>query len=230
MLDFIDRQKEMFTKDELKKISELNVLIAGAGGLGTNQAQQLQRVGINKIYAYDYDKVSVSNLNRQIFYGRKDIGKFKVNVFKKTLDSYNLNTKIEVKNKKISEDTILPKDIDLVFDALDNIKTRFILEKLALKNNIPLIHGGVTGWFGQILIITPENKVRLKDVFQEEKENNKKNPPPVFSPVVSTVAAFQVIEGLKFIIDHENKLKDELLLIDMIEGNIDKININPDDS
>ncbi len=224
MLDFIDRQKNMFSKEELNKITNLNVLIAGTGGLGTNQAQQLQRIGINKIYAYDYDKIDLSNLNRQIFYGKKDIGKNKVDVFKSRLDDFNLETEIEVKNIKISEKTTLPDDIDLVFDALDNIKTRFILEKLALDKKIPLIHGGVTGWFGQILIITPENKVRLKDIFQGDKNNE--NPPPVFSPVVTTVAAFQVIEGLKLIIDHENKLNDELLLIDMVEGKLDKISIN----
>ena len=225
MLDFIDRQKEMFTKDQLKKITNLNVLIAGAGGLGTNQAQQLQRIGINKIYAFDYDKVDISNLNRQIFYGKKDIGKNKVEVFKERLDSFNLETEIEVKNIKINKTTKLPKDIDLVFDALDNVKTRFILEKLALQNNIPLIHAGVTGWFGQILVIKSDNKVRLKDIFQDNKDENKKTPPPVFSPVVTTIAAFQVVEGLKLIIKHENRLKDELLLIDMIEGKIDKISI-----
>jgi len=225
MLDFIDRQKDMFTKDQLKKITNLNVLIAGAGGLGTNQAQQLQRVGVNKIYAFDYDKVDISNLNRQIFYGKKDIGKNKVEVFKERLDSFNLETEIEVKNIKINKTTKLPKDIDLVFDALDNVKTRFILEKLALQNNIPLIHAGVTGWFGQILVIKSDNKVRLKDIFQDNKDENKKTPPTVFSPVVTTIAAFQVVEGLKLIIKHENRLKDELLLIDMIEGKIDKISI-----
>ena len=230
MLDFIDRQKDMFTKKQLNKISNLNVLIAGAGGLGTNQAQQLQRVGINKIYAFDYDKVDVSNLNRQIFYGKKDIGKNKVEVFKERLDSFNLETEIEVKNKKITENTILSKDIDLIFDALDNVKTRFILEKLALQNNIPLIHGGVTGWFGQILVITPDSKVRLKDIFQNNKDENKKTPPPVFSPVVTTIAAFQVVEGLKLVINHENKLKDELLLIDMIENKIDKISLKPEEN
>ena len=108
MLDFIDRQKEMFTKDQLKKITNLNVLIAGAGGLGTNQAQQLQRVGINKIYAFDYDKVDISNLNRQILYGKKDIGKNKVEVFKERLDDFDLETEIEVKNIKITKTTKLP--------------------------------------------------------------------------------------------------------------------------
>lgn len=228
MLDFIERQIDMFSKEELKKITNLNVLIAGAGGLGTNQAQQLQRIGINKIYAYDFDTIDLSNLNRQIFYGKNDIGKNKVDVFKERLDNFNLETKIEIKNIKISEETTLPSDIDLVFDALDNIKTRFILEKLSLDKKVPLIHGGVTGWFGQILAITPESNVRLNDIFQGDKDSD--NPPPVFSPVVTTVAAFQVIEGLKLIIDHEDKLEDELLLIDMVEGKIDKIAIKPTDN
>lgn len=63
-MDFLKRQKLMFSKEELKIIRDLVVLIAGVGGLGTHQALQLQRIGVKKIYLLDYDRVEPSNLNR----------------------------------------------------------------------------------------------------------------------------------------------------------------------
>ena len=78
MKDYLKRQEKLFSKAQRKRIEELNILIAGTGGLGTNQALQLQRIGVNKLYLYDYDRVEISNLNRQLCYGKKDLGRLKV--------------------------------------------------------------------------------------------------------------------------------------------------------
>src|SRR6056297_1678070 len=104
-MSYLDKVKIMFSKNEFAKIKKMNVLIAGAGGLGTHLAQQLYRSGINKIYLYDYDKIKISNLNRQILYGKNDINKYKVDCLKDKLDSFNLNTEIIARNEKIIEKT-----------------------------------------------------------------------------------------------------------------------------
>ena len=90
MKDYLKRQFDIFNQKENEKLEKLNVMIAGAGGLGTHQAQQLLRMGINKIYLYDNDVVEMSNLNRQLFYGKDDIGKNKVDIAKKHLDRFGL--------------------------------------------------------------------------------------------------------------------------------------------
>ncbi len=222
MKDYLKRQLGLFSQDERTLISDLNVMIAGAGGLGTNQAIQLQRIGINKIYLYDYDKVEISNLNRQLCYGREDIGRYKVEASVEFLKSFNLETEIVPKQEKITEETELPADIDIIFDALDNFKTRFILEDLAVKNNLALIHAGIEGFFAQLMLILPDKGSSLKDIFAGAQKNDV---PDVFSPAVTVTASFQVMEALKYLLGREEALKNEILHIDMINNEIDRIEL-----
>ncbi|MFW6001302.1 MAG: HesA/MoeB/ThiF family protein [Halanaerobium sp.] len=222
MKDYLKRQLGLFTEAEREIISDLNVMIAGAGGLGTNQAIQLQRIGINKIYLYDYDKVEVSNLNRQLCYGREDIGRYKVEASVEFLRSFSLDTEIIPKQEKITEETELPVDLDIIFDALDNFETRFILEDLAEKYNLPLIHAGVEGFFAQLMLILPGGEISLKDIFAGAQKNYV---PDVFSPAVTITASFQVTEALKYLLGREEVLKNEILHIDMINNEIDRIQL-----
>lgn len=224
MKDYLKRQQMMFTEQENKKISKLNVMIAGVGGLGTNLAQQLLRIGINKMYLYDYDIIETSNLNRQLFYGKDDIGKKKVNIAKKYLENFNLDTEVIAFEKKIKEGLSIPKDIDLIFDGLDNFKSRFILEELALKENKPLIHGGINSWYGQVFIVIPKESSRLKEIFKGV--DNDKSVPSAFSPVVSIIASLQVIEGLKLYLNRKDILKNKLLLVDLETGKIEEVKIS----
>jgi len=94
MKDYLKRQEKLFSKAQRKRIEELNILIAGTGGLGTNQALQLQRIGVNKLYLYDYDRVEISNLNRQLCYGKKDLGRLKVEAAAEFLNDFDLETEI----------------------------------------------------------------------------------------------------------------------------------------
>jgi adenylyltransferase/sulfurtransferase len=222
MKDYLKRQLGLFSEAEREIISDLNVMIAGAGGLGTNQAIQLQRIGINKIYLYDYDKVEVSNLNRQLCYGREDIGRYKVEASVEYLQNFNLDTEIIAKQEKITEETELPSNLDIIFDALDNFETRFILEDLAEKYNMPLIHAGVEGFFAQLMLILPDGETSLKDIFAGAQKNDV---PDVFSPAVTITASFQIIEALKYLLGREEALKNEILHIDMINNEIDRIQL-----
>src|SRR6056297_1048975 len=101
MKDYLKRQFDIFTQKENEKLEKLNVMIAGAGGLGTHQAQQMIRMGINKIYLYDND----------------DIGKNKVNIAKKHLDKFDLETEIVAVHETIGDNIQIPDDVHLIFDA-----------------------------------------------------------------------------------------------------------------
>lgn len=222
MREYLKRQEKLFTKKQQKRLKNLNVMIAGAGGLGTNQAVQLQRIGINKIYLYDYDQVEMSNLNRQLCYGKDDIGSLKVEAALKYLEKFNLETEIIAKNEKIDLETELPEDIDIIFDALDNFKSRLILDQLAEKYQLPFIHTGVEEFFIQIMLITPESEIRLADIFSDYEPSS---PPAVFSPVVTTAAAVEIIEALKYLLAYDNYLKNQLLHLDLLSGEIEKIEL-----
>lgn len=222
MKNYLKRQEKLFTKKQRNKMQNLNVMIAGAGGLGTNQAVQLQRIGVNKIYLYDYDQVELSNLNRQLCYGKDDLGSLKVEAAVQFLERFNLETEIIAKNEKITIKTQIPGDIDIIFDALDNFNTRLILDKLAAKNNIPFIHTGVEEFFVQILLILPESEIRLSDLFSNFENSS---PPAVFSPVVTAAASFQIIEALKYLLNYDEYLKNQLLHINFLSGEIEKITL-----
>lgn len=223
MRDYLKRQKKLFTDKQEQRLEELKIMIAGTGGLGTNQALQLQRIGVKKIYLYDYDRVEISNLNRQLCYGRKDIGRPKVEAAAEFLKQFDLETEITAVNEKISEDTKIPEDADIIFDGMDNFESRFILDQLALENELPFIHAGIEEFFAQIMLVLPESKQRLKDVFAGSA---KTETPAVFSPAVTAAASIQVLEALKYLLNFDNYLKDQLLHIDLLSSQMEKIDLS----
>ena len=223
-MTILKRQNPLFNNKEQSKLKNMVALIAGAGGLGTNQAQQLQRIGIKKIYLYDYDIIAESNLNRQLFYGKDNIGETKVKIAKNHLDNFQLRTKIKTFNKKIKADLPIPEDVNIIFDALDNFSARFILEKIAFKNDLPLIHAGVESWYGQITSIIPGKSITLNEIFAGA-DSKEKSSPPVFSPVVTTIASLQVIEGVKVYLKRDDILLNKLLVIDLKNNTIDTVKL-----
>ena len=222
MRDYLKRQQKLFSEKQQQLLEELKVMIAGTGGLGTNQALQLQRIGIDKIYLYDYDRVEISNLNRQLCYGIKDLGRPKVEAAAEFLREFDLETEIIAKNEKITLETEIPSDIDIIFDGMDNFKSRFILDQLALENELPFIHAGIEEFFAQIMLVLPESKLRLEDVFAGSE---KKEIPAVFSPAVTVTASIQVLEALKYLLDFDDHLKNQLLYIDLLNNQIEKIDL-----
>ncbi|MCK8824800.1 HesA/MoeB/ThiF family protein [Fuchsiella alkaliacetigena] len=222
-MEFLQRQKLMFSQEESKLISNLTVLVAGVGGLGTHQAIELQRVGVKKIYLIDSDRIEVSNLNRQVLYGKDDIGKFKAVKAKEILADFKLGTEIVAVTERVTKDTEIPEDVDLIFDAFDNFESRYELEELANKYKLPLIHGGVSSWYGQITSIIPGETLRLKEIIGEVKATTGEI--PAFSPVVSVIASLQVMEGIKVILDRDNVLINKLLLVDLNDYSMDIIEV-----
>ena len=210
-MDYLIRQKKIFTKEENIKISNTVVLIAGCGGLGTNQAQILQRIGVKKIYLVDYDKIEASNLNRQVLYSYDDINEDKVMVAKKKLNQNNLKTKIIAVKQKIDDDFIIPTDVNIVLDALDNYEARIIIEKKILKKNLPFIHGGINSMYGQVTTITTESRIRIKDLISKTDNTNVSS----YLPVVTIVASLQVEEGIKAVLGKEYSLLNKILFVDL---------------
>ena len=119
-----------------KKISSSKVFIVGAGGLGCPIADLLCRAGVGEIGITDYDRVSLSNLNRQTLFDTKDIKKFKVDVLKKKLKKVNPLVKIKIFKKKININNIdnLISKYQIIVDASDNFETKFLLNNKSIKH------------------------------------------------------------------------------------------------
>ncbi|HLV09789.1 MAG TPA: ThiF family adenylyltransferase [Halanaerobiales bacterium] len=214
-MNFWQRQQLMFSGDEGTKLYEMVALIAGVGGLGTHIALELQRVGVKKLYLVDYDRITEGNLNRQVLYGVDDIGASKVQRARKMLEGFSLGTEIVAVDQVLTINTELPDDIDIIFDGLDNIQARFILEELACQKGYPLIHGAINSWYGQITTILPGNSLGFKAIYGKyQNEEKYREEIPAFSPVVSLVSSIEVIEEVKVFLDRGGLLVNRLLLVD----------------
>ncbi len=227
-MDIFKRQWPMFTDKEKKEIRNMKVFVAGAGGLGTHQMVQLQRIGVKRIHVIDCDVVEASNLNRQILYGKNDIGRSKVAVSGEKLDEFSLETEVNTIEGEITEELEIPREIDVILDALDNYPTRLVLDRLAHRYDKPLVHGAVDSWHGQLTSIVPGETPALEDIVGPEaaKSNDgNEGPIPVFSPVVSSVAVLQVLEAVKLHLGRDNTLAGRLLFLDWKNYTLDKIDL-----
>ncbi|HCT29410.1 MAG TPA: hypothetical protein DIW31_01435 [Bacteroidales bacterium] len=141
----------MPTFDKIKQIMQKHTVgIAGAGGLGSNVAMALTRVGIGKLIIADFDVVSESNLNRQ-FYFSDQIGRVKVETLKENLNRINPDVKIEIHNLKLDADNLLSTfaNVDVMVEAFDKADCKqIIVEAFQIsKPSTPLILGnGMAGW------------------------------------------------------------------------------------
>ena len=123
-------------------MSKKKVLVLGIGGVGGYVVESLVRSGISSIIIVDYDRVELSNFNRQIIANDSSIGKLKVDVFKDRIKSINSECEVICINKFIDENNYLELfdyDIDYFIDCCDSIKTKKLVVEKCLGDDIPII-------------------------------------------------------------------------------------------
>jgi len=212
-----------------KKIINSKVLIVGAGGLGCPVADLLARSGVGEIGIMDYDKVSLSNIHRQTLYTAKDVNKFKVDVVKKRLNLINKYIKINTYNRKASEKNLnnIVNKYDIIVDGSDNFKTKFLLNKYALKLKKILIVGAISKFDGHIFTFDFNSKKSpcLKCFYQSEPSDEILNceAEGILGSTANIVGALQVNEVLKNILNIGKDLKSNILILDLLNLNFRKV-------
>lgn len=196
-----------------KKLKSTTALIAGAGGLGSPVSIYLAVAGIGKLRIVDNDQVELSNLNRQILYQAKDIGKSKGDVAKKKIRKYNRDIEVETIKKKITDGNIheLANGCDLIVDCMDNFPTRYILNKESQKKNIPLFHAAVEGMKGQATTIIPGETPCLKCIVPTPPPLEKF---PVLGATPGLLGTIQAHEVVKYVVGIGDLLKNQLLIVE----------------
>lgn len=137
-----ERSALLIGNDEVKSLFNCKVAVIGLGGVGGTAAECLLRSGVRSLKIIDCDKVDVTNLNRQILYTSKDVGKRKTDVAAKRLKTINKKTDIEKVFARISPEFFEEfhlKDCDYVVDAIDDVEGKLALAKHCTENGIPLI-------------------------------------------------------------------------------------------
>ena len=137
-----DRTISLIGKDNYLKIKNANILIIGLGGVGGYALEALVRSGIEKITIVDYDKIDITNLNRQIISTNNNIGNLKTEEWKKRILSINNNVNVKIINEKIGENNInilFEEQYDFIIDACDTMIVKKLLIKYSYEKNINLI-------------------------------------------------------------------------------------------
>jgi molybdopterin/thiamine biosynthesis adenylyltransferase len=218
------RQILIFGSEGQECLGQARVLVAGAGGLGSAVSIYLCAAGVGSIRLVDRDIIERSNLNRQVFHWERDIGRKKTESAKEKLEAMNPDVNIEAIGTEITESNItgLLDGVDIVVDALDNFPTRYLLNHAILDAGIPLVHGAVQGFHGQVTTVVPGKTPCLRCLFPFA-------PPPERIPVIGTtpgiIGTIQANEVLKFLIREGELLESRLLFWDGFVNGIEVIAI-----
>ena len=213
-----------------KKILLSKILIVGVGGLGCPAAESLVRAGIGTIGLIDNDIVNLSNIHRQSLFNSKDIKKLKVDVAAKKLKKINPLTKIKIYKFRLNERNIekIIKYYDLVIDGSDNFKTKFLINDFCIKFQKKLITGAISKFDGHIFTFDFKDKrtASLKNFYQERKISDdilNCEFDGVIGTTASIVGTTQANEALKMIMEIGQNLKNQILIIDLLNLNFRKV-------
>ncbi len=198
---------------------DAKVLCLGAGGLGSPSAIYLAAAGVGTIGIVDMDVVDESNLQRQILHNQDRIGDRKVDSAKKTLNALNPDVNVVTHDVRLDAGNILDiiADYDVVVDGADNFPVRYMLNDASVKLGIPVVHGSIFRFEGQVTVFDPKTGPTYRDMIPE--------PPPaelapscaeagVLGVLPGIVGSIQALEAIKLILGLGNPLVGRLLTFD----------------
>ena len=213
-----------------KKILNAKVLIIGIGGLGCPLLTYLAASGVGTIGVVDPDKVEISNLNRQTLFSINDIGKYKVDQAKLSINRINKKIKIKIFKKKITLKNIksVIKDFDIICDGTDNFEARYLINDECKKLKKILISAAISKFDGHLYKFNFKKKVSCYRCFMPEKPILERNceTEGIFSPVAGILGSLQANEVLKTIIGLKNGLNNQMIIFDSIKINLRKVKLS----
>ncbi len=212
-----------------KKLLQAKALLVGAGGLGGTIAQLLARMGLGILVIADGDSFTEDNLNRQAFSLEENIGVSKVQAARSQIMKINAATEVETYEGYVTDKELafLIQGAEVAVDALDNMPSRFSLEKVCKEAKVPLVHGAVAGFSGQVTVIYPEDTgfasfygspAAVPEKGIEVELGN-------LAGIVSAVASVQVQEVVKIITGIGRPLRNRLLFLDSLTGSVEIISL-----
>ncbi len=217
------------------KLLNSRVLLLGAGGLGSPAALYLAAAGVGTLGIIDMDVVDESNLQRQILHNTDRIGERKVDSAKKTLTGLNPDVDVVTYDVRLGADNIMETlaGYDLVVDGADNFPSRYLLNDASVKLGIPVVHGSIFRFEGQITVFDPRRGPTYRDMLPEA-------PPAEMAPscaeagvlgvLPGIVGSIQALEALKLLLGVGEPLRGRLVAFDALEMSFRefKLRVDPD--
>ena len=217
------------------KLLDAKILLLGAGGLGSPAALYLAAAGVGTIGVIDMDVVDESNLQRQILHNVDRVGDRKVDSAKKTLTALNPDVNVVTYDTRLGADNIMEilDGYDVVVDGADNFPSRYLLNDASVKLGIPVVHGSIFRFEGQVTVFDPRNGPTYRDMLPEP-------PPPEMAPscaeagvlgvLPGIVGSVQALEALKLILGVGDSLRGRLVAFDALEMSFREFKLRADPS
>ena len=212
---------------------DAKVLLLGAGGLGSPAAMYLAAAGIGTLGIIDMDVVDESNLQRQILHNIERVGARKVDSAKETINSLNPDVNVVAYDARLSSENILDilEGYDVVVDGADNFPSRYLLNDASVKLGIPVVHGSIFRFEGQVTVFDPRDGVTYRDM---QPETPTENIVPncaeagVLGVLPGIVGSIQALETIKLILNIGENLSGRLVVFDSLEMTFHEYEIKKD--
>ena len=216
-----------FGEKAQEKLKCARVVVAGAGGLGCGASIYLAAAGIGGMRIVDQGEVEQSNLNRQVAYGEDDIGAPKVEAIAKHIAGLNGGVQVEPLHLQLNDDNLpsIIKGCDLIIDALDNLPTRYAVNRAAIRLRIPIIHGAALGFFGQIMTVVPGETPCLMCLYRNKEAPGET---PVIGVAPGVIGLLQATEAIKYLTGLGRQLRGVLLVFDGLGMSFTEVEIPRD--
>jgi len=215
------------------RLLESRALVVGAGGLGSPAALYLAAAGVGTIGVVDDDVVDASNLQRQILHNMDRIGVAKVDSAAETLTALNPDVKVETHRERLSADNALRimSGYDVILDGGDNFPTRYLVNDASLHLSVPVVHGSIFRFEGQVSVFQPWESPCYRCVHREA-------PPPEVAPscaeagvlgvLPGVIGSIQAMEAIKIMLDIGDTLAGRLLVYDALEQDFTVVKVKRD--
>jgi sulfur-carrier protein adenylyltransferase/sulfurtransferase len=224
---------EVGVEGQLKLLNS-RVLLIGAGGLGSPASLYLAAAGVGTVGLVDDDRVDASNLQRQIAHSTETLGDWKVDSAKRTLEALNPDVNVVTYKERLTSenvDRILADGWDVIIDGADNFPTRYLVNDASVFHDIPVVHGSIYRFEGQVTVFKPRESPCYRCLFPQP-------PPPELAPscaeggvlgvLPGIIGSLQASEALKLALGIGDSLAGRLLLFDALAGEFNEINLRRD--
>ncbi len=207
-----------------QRLLDATVLLVGAGGLGSPAGLYLAAAGVGTIVLVDDDVVDASNLQRQVLHTTDRIGRSKVESAKTAMTALNPDVTVAAHRTRLDAGNILDlmAGVDVVIDGADNFPTRYLVNDASLHARVPVVHGSVFRFDGQVSVFQPYDGPCYRCLYPEP-------PPPELAPncaeagvlgvLPGVVGTLQAVEALKLILGIGDSLAGRLLTYDALDQN-----------
>ncbi len=216
------------------RLLETSILLIGAGGLGSPAALYLAAAGVGRIGIVDDDVVDASNLQRQVLHSTAALGERKARSAKRELEELNPDVEVVTYEEWLTSenvDRILGEGWDLVVDGADNFPTRYLLNDASVWHDIPVVHGSIFRFEGQVTVFKPHEGPCYRCLFPQP-------PPPELAPscaeggvlgvLPGVIGSLQASEALKLALGIGEPAIGRLLLFDALTARLDEVTVRRD--